>query len=132
MDDGTAEGESRAQNVREIFSVTSRYDTAENSLAAFLEGVALIADVDNMENKDAVTLMTIHSSKGLEFPYVFLPGWEEGIFPSGRSLSKQEDLEEERRLGYVAITRAQESCEIFYTPKAVDVWALAVSVPSPF
>ncbi len=132
LDDGTAEGESRAQNVREIFSVTSRYDTADDSLAAFLEGVALIADVDNMENKNAVTLMTIHSSKGLEFPYVFLPGWEEGIFPSSRSLSKKEDLEEERRLGYVAITRAKKKCEILYTKKRLMFGQFNYPVPSPF
>lgn len=132
LDDGTAEGESRAQNVREIFSVTSRYDHADDSLAAFLEGVALIADVDNMENKDAVTLMTVHSSKGLEFPHVFLPGWEEGIFPSARSLSKKEDLEEERRLGYVAITRAEQKCDILYTKKRLMFGQFQYPVPSPF
>ncbi len=132
LDDGTAEGESRAQNVREIFSVTSRYDHAENSLEAFLEGVSLIADVDNMENKDAVTMMTIHSAKGLEFPHVFLPGWEEGIFPSSRALSKKEDLEEERRLGYVAITRAQEKCDILYTKKRLMFGNFQYPLPSPF
>ena len=132
LDDGTAEGESRAQNVREIFSVTSRYDTAEDSLASFLEGVALIADVDNMENKDAVTMMTMHSSKGLEFPHVFLPGWEEGIFPSSRSLSKKEDLEEERRLGYVAITRAQQTCSIFFAEKRLMFGQIQYGRPSPF
>ena len=132
LDDGTSEGESRAQNVREIFSVTGRYDTAEDSLFAFLEGVALIADVDNMENKDAVTMMTVHSSKGLEFPSVFLPGWEEGIFPSSRSQSKQEDLEEERRLGYVAITRAKQKCDILYTKKRLMFGQFQYPLPSPF
>ena len=132
LDDGTSEGESRAQNVREIFSVTSRYDAADDSLASFLEGVALIADVDNMENKDAVTMMTVHSSKGLEFPHVFLPGWEEGIFPSSRSLSKKEDMEEERRLGYVAITRAEKKCDILYTKKRLMFGQFSYPMSSPF
>ena len=111
LDDGTAEGESRIQNVKELFSVATRYDSAEQSLAAFLEGVALVSDIDRYdEASDAVTLMTIHASKGLEFPVVFLPGWEEGIFPSASAQFSPEQLEEERRLGYVAITRAKDRC----------------------
>ncbi len=113
LDDGTNEGEMRKQNVQEIFSVSTRYDAAEDPLAAFLEGIALISDLDKMDEKqDAITLMTIHASKGLEFPVVFLPGWEEGIFPSQSSQFSLEQLEEERRLGYVAITRAEKECFI--------------------
>ncbi len=112
LDDGTAEGQARIENVRELFSVAGRYDTSENGLSDFLEGVALISDLDNIQNSDAVTLMTIHASKGLEFPIVFLPGWEENIFPSSASQFDGELLEEERRLGYVAITRAERQCFI--------------------
>ena len=84
-------------------------------LTGFLEEVALISDIDNYDtNADAVTLMTIHSAKGLEFPVVFLPGVEENLFPSRQSAEKPEELEEERRLAYVAVTRARESLYITY------------------
>lgn len=112
LDDGTAEGQSRVENVRELFSVAGRYDTSENGLSDFLEGVALISDLDNVRDSDTVTLMTVHASKGLEFPIVFLPGWEENMFPSSASQFDNELLEEERRLGYVAITRAERQCFI--------------------
>jgi DNA helicase-2/ATP-dependent DNA helicase PcrA len=112
LDDGTSEGEARQQNVRELFSVAGRYDSADESLAAFLEGVALISDLDQLQNGDAVTLMTIHASKGLEFPCVFLAGWEEGMFPGQGALTDRGALEEERRLGYVAITRSMDHCTI--------------------
>lgn len=113
LDDGTAEGEARIQNVKELLSVANKYDSADHPLESFLEGVALIADIDNYEEQgDKVTLMTIHASKGLEFPVVFLPGWEEGIFPSTNAEFDPEQMEEERRLGYVALTRAQKKCFI--------------------
>ncbi len=112
LDDGTSEGEARKQNVQELFSVAGRYDSAEDSLASFLEGVALISDLDQMKDGDSVTLMTVHASKGLEFPRVFLAGWEEGMFPGQGALTDRNALEEERRLGYVAITRAKEHCTI--------------------
>lgn len=112
LDDGSSEGEARQQNVKELFSVAARYDTAEDSLATFLEGVALISDLDQVDSSDTVTLMTIHASKGLEFPVVFLPGWEENMFPSSRANDDRNALEEERRLGYVAITRAEKQCTI--------------------
>ena len=113
LNDGSSEGESRQQNVKELFSVAGRYDATENPLADFLEGVALISDIDQVDqNNDAVTMMTIHASKGLEFPTVFLPGWEEGIFPSTSSQMDPNQLEEERRLAYVAITRAEKKCTI--------------------
>ena len=105
------EGLERIANVGELISNAVAYeqDNNEASLAGFLEDVALISDVDNYdENADAVVLMTMHSAKGLEFPVVFLPGFEDGIFPSIQSASDPEELEEERRLAYVAITRAKE------------------------
>lgn len=133
LNDGTMEGESRIQNVKELFSVAGRYDGADQPLAAFLEGVALIADIDNLESSDAVTLMTIHSSKGLEFPVVYLPGWEEGIFPSTMSLmSGRNESEEERRLAYVAITRSEKKCTISYTKQRTLFGRREYMVPSPF
>jgi len=133
LDDGTIEGESRVQNVRELFSVAGKYDTADDSLAVFLEGVSLVADVDRMDEKsDAVMLMTVHSAKGLEFPIVFLPGWEDGIFPGSSAQFSVDDLEEERRLGYVAITRAQKKCEIFHAKKRMIFGKTEFSAPSKF
>lgn len=133
LDDGTDEGESRQQNVKELFSVAARYDAADNPLADFLEGVALISDLDKLNaDQEAVTLMTIHASKGLEFPYVFLPGWETGIFPSKRSALDPEDLEEERRLGYVAITRAEKNCCILHTKQRTLFGKTEYSSPSQF
>ncbi len=105
------DGLERIANVGELISNAVEYEsnTDEPTLAGFLEDVALVSDVDNYdENADAVVMMTIHSAKGLEFPVVFLPGFEDGIFPSIQSANNDEDLEEERRLAYVAITRAKE------------------------
>ncbi len=133
LDDGTGEGEMRIQNVRELFSVAAKYDGADHSLAAFLEGVALIADVDQYdEASEKVTLMTIHSSKGLEFPVVFLPGWEEGIFPSSSAQFSGEQLEEERRLGYVALTRAKQKCVILHAGQRMLFGRTEYSSPSKF
>ncbi|MCF7917786.1 UvrD-helicase domain-containing protein [Candidatus Gracilibacteria bacterium] len=133
LDDGTAEGEMRQQNVRELFSVAGKYDTAEDSLAAFLEGVALISDIDQYEGEqDRVAMMTVHASKGLEFPVVFLPGWEDGIFPSSSSQFSLEQLEEERRLGYVALTRAQKKCIITHAKSRMIFGKTDYSSPSKF
>ena len=133
LDDGSGEGEARIQNVQELFSVATRYDSADDSLAAFLEGVALISDLDNL-NKDAdsVTMMTIHASKGLEFPVVFLPGWEDGIFPSSSSQFSAEQLEEERRLGYVAITRSEKKCTILHAQQRMLFGRTEYGAPSKF
>ncbi len=117
LNDGSSEGESRIENVKELFSVATKYDSVEDSLATFLEGVALISDLDRVENTDTVTLMTVHAAKGLEFPIVFLPGWEENIFPSSSAQFDESQLEEERRLGYVAITRAEKKCFITHAQK---------------
>lgn len=111
LDDNTVENEARLENIGELISVAHKYDKLEPkiSLSVFLEEVSLIADVDNMDEKDnSVIFMTVHSAKGLEFPYVFIAGLEEGIFPHNRSLMDRFELEEERRLMYVALTRAME------------------------
>ncbi len=105
------EGAERIANIGELISNAVSYEseTPEPSLEGFLEDVALVSDIDNYdEDADAVVLMTIHSAKGLEFPVVFLPGFEDGIFPSIQSAMDPEELEEERRLAYVGITRAKE------------------------
>lgn len=107
LDDGSLQAEDRAENVKELVSVAREY--ADLGLAGFLEEVALISDLDEVQaNQDAVLLMTMHAAKGLEFPVVFMIGMEESIFPSSRSLYDQNDMEEERRLCYVGMTRARE------------------------
>ncbi len=114
------ESVSRLENLQEFVNVTTEYDSsaAEPSLGGFLETVALIADVDTLnESGEAVTLMTLHSSKGLEFPSVFLVGLEEGVFPHSRSLGSDTELEEERRLAYVGMTRAKEELHLTYATR---------------
>lgn len=103
--------EDRANNIKELSSMFIKYqeESEEPDLSAFLEDVALISDIDSYnEDEDAVVLMTLHSAKGLEFPVVFIPGMEEGIFPGAQCMFSEEELEEERRLAYVGITRAKE------------------------
>lgn len=110
-DENTIEAENRIENLEEFLTVAIEFEEeyAENSLSQFLEGITLSSDIDNVEEaEDSVTLMTLHSAKGLEFPVVFLVGMEEGIFPGYKSISEPKELEEERRLCYVGITRAKE------------------------
>lgn len=108
----TIEAQNRVENIQELINAVIEYEqnTAEPTLSDYLENVALTADIDTMETDttDMVTLMTLHSAKGLEFPFVFIVGMEEGYLPHGRSLDTQAELEEERRLCYVGITRAME------------------------
>lgn len=109
--ENTVEAESRLQNLDELLTVAMEFEEefAENSLNEFLESITLSSDVDNLEDtEESVTLMTLHSAKGLEFPVVFLVGMEEGIFPGYKSIGEPKELEEERRLFYVGITRAKE------------------------
>ena len=109
--ENTIEAESRIQNLEEFLTVAIEFEEqmAENTLAEFLESISLTSDIDNMEeSEDTVTLMTLHSAKGLEFPVVFLVGMEEGIFPGYKSIGEIKELEEERRLFYVGITRAMK------------------------
>jgi DNA helicase II / ATP-dependent DNA helicase PcrA len=109
--DTTIEGQGRVENVRELQSVAEEYELREpeGGLAGFLESIALVSDADQVESgSSAVTLMTLHTAKGLEYPVVFIVGLEENVFPHVRSIGEPRDLEEERRLAYVGITRAQE------------------------
>jgi DNA helicase-2/ATP-dependent DNA helicase PcrA len=113
----TEEAMGRLENLQELLNVTIQYDgtSDEPSLAGFLESVALISDLDSANTDgDAVTLMTLHSAKGLEFPVVFLVGLEEGVFPHSRSLTNDTELEEERRLCYVGMTRARQELHLLH------------------
>lgn len=117
--EATEEAKGRIENLKELVSKATEYQKAaeEPSLAGFLEEVALVADIDNYEQEaDTVVLMTLHSAKGLEFPYVFMTGMEEGVFPSYRSMisGNPNDVEEERRLCYVGITRAREQLYLLH------------------
>ena len=113
------EAQSRLENIDEFLSVTKSFEDTndDKSLVAFLTDLALVADIDKLDDDeqptDAVILMTLHAAKGLEFPVVFLMGLEEGVFPHSRSLMDEEEMEEERRLAYVGITRAEE--ELYMT-----------------
>ena len=111
-DEDTTEAETRLENIEEFLTVAMEFEEqmAENSLEEFLEGITLSSDLDNADDQeDTVTLMTLHSAKGLEFPVVFLVGMEEGIFPGYKSIGEPKELEEERRLCYVGITRAKQN-----------------------
>ncbi len=110
--ENTVEAENRIENLDEFLTVAIEFEEeeAENGLSQFLEGITLSSDIDDLQDDDEyVTLMTLHSAKGLEFPVVFLVGMEEGIFPGYKSISEPKELEEERRLCYVGITRAKEN-----------------------
>ena len=111
LDEDPESAEDRKNNINELSSMFIKYqeEDADFELSDFLEDVALVADIDSYnEDDDAVVLMTLHSAKGLEFPIVFIPGMEESVFPGSQSVYSEEDLEEERRLAYVGITRARE------------------------
>jgi Superfamily I DNA and RNA helicases len=112
QNDKSPEAPGRLENLKELIKALEQFD----NLAGFLEHVALIMDNDSGEDGEKVTIMTLHGAKGLEFPVVFLPGWEEGLFPSQRSMDENgtKGLEEERRLAYVGITRAEELCTISF------------------
>lgn len=110
--ENTVEAETRLQNLDEFLTVAIEFEdeSADPTLSEFLEGITLSSDLDGMEDsEESVTLMTLHSAKGLEFPVVFLVGMEEGIFPGYKSIGEPKELEEERRLCYVGITRAKEN-----------------------
>jgi len=107
LHDGTPAGEARQENVKELLSVAKEY--SEVGLSGFLEEVSLVSDLDRADfGSDAVTLMTLHAAKGLEFPIVFMAGMEESVFPHSRAMYDQSEMEEERRLCYVGMTRAKE------------------------
>ena len=133
----TPEGKARKENVEELISAmkafTEEPDYEDVSLSAFMADVALITDMDNKDtNQDAVTLMTVHGAKGLEFPYVYIVGLEENLFPSQMALQDRSDLEEERRLFYVAVTRAQQKLYLAYATSRFRYGKLVYAEPSRF
>jgi DNA helicase-2/ATP-dependent DNA helicase PcrA len=131
LNDGTALGESRQENVKELMSVAQAY--RDVGLADFLEEVSLVSDIDQADfNSDAVTLMTLHSAKGLEFPVVFIVGLEETILPHSRSLYDQSEMEEERRLCYVGMTRAKAELYMLYATSRVLYGGVQHNPPSRF
>ena len=133
--DGSEEGEERWANLLELRSVTTRYDdlSPEDALDRLLEETALVADQDAYAgDKDAVTMITLHAAKGLEFPVVFIAGLEEGVFPHARALEDERELEEERRLAYVGITRAKRRLYLSNAWRRAT-WGMGqASVPSRF
>ena len=135
VDDGSVEGEARLENIAELVSVSQKYDKLEPgmSLSIFLEEVSLIADIDSVDEKDnAVNFMTVHSAKGLEFPYVFIAGLEEGVFPHSRSMLDYQEMEEERRLLYVAMTRAMDCLYLLHARERTLYGESRANAPSQF
>ena len=140
--DGTEEGEERWANLLELRSVTTRYDdlSPEDALDRLLEETALVADQDSYEGEaDAVTLITLHAAKGLEFPIVFIAGLEEGVFPTSRAIDAErempprtEPMEEERRLAYVGITRAKRRLHLTHASRRIFRGMGQLSIPSRF
>lgn len=131
LDDGTAQGEARQENVKELLSVAQEYHEA--GLEGFLEEVALVSDLDSADfSGDAVTLMTLHAAKGLEFPVVFMAGMEESLFPHSRALYDQSEMEEERRLCYVGMTRAKQELYMIYANSRLLYGGVQHNPPSRF
>ncbi len=128
--DRSAEAPGRLENLKELVNNMEEYE----SLRSFLEHVALVMDAEQNENLDAVNIMTLHSAKGLEFQTVFLPGWEEGLFPHQRALDEggRSGLEEERRLAYVGLTRAKRHCHIWFVSNRRIHGLWQSTVPSRF
>ena len=131
LEDGTLQGESRVENVRELISVAKAYQDV--GLDGFLEEVSLISDLDSTDfNGNAVTLMTLHAAKGLEFPVVFMVGLEETVLPHSRALYDASEMEEERRLMYVGMTRAREELYLLYASARVLYGGMQHNPPSRF
>ena len=128
--DRTPTAQTRLENLKELVNAMSEFD----SLEGYLEHVSLVMDVERAAGADSVQIMTLHGAKGLEFPLVFLPGWEEGVFPSQRSLDEkgEKGLEEERRLAYVGITRAREEARIFFAANRQVYGRWTSQLPSRF
>lgn len=134
-EENTEEANSRIENIQEFISVAREQEDLglDTELGEFLTRMSLISDLDTVaDNEEAVTLMTLHSAKGLEFPVVFLAGLEEGLFPHARSLGRNQDMEEERRLMYVGITRAEEHLFLTYTKRRLIYGDYKYFMPSRF
>ena len=129
-DNKDAKSQGRLENLKELMQAISEFDTLEG----YLEHVSLVLDVESGPQEDEISLMTLHAAKGLEFPLVFLPGWEEGVFPSQKSLDENglAGLEEERRLAYVGITRAREKAKIYFAANRQIYGSWQSSIPSRF
>ncbi len=131
----TIEAENRLENLDEFLTVAIEFEeeSADATLSEFLEGITLSSDIDNMEEtEDSVTLMTLHSAKGLEFPAIFLVGMEEGIFPGYKSISEPKEMEEERRLCYVGVTRAKENLFITFAKQRTIFGSTSYNIVSRF
>jgi len=128
--DRSAEAPGRLENLKELINNMGEYE----SMAGFLEHVALVMDIAGGESNDAVSIMTLHSAKGLEFETVYLPGWEEGLFPSQRTIDEngRAGLEEERRLAYVGLTRARKNAKIWFVSNRRVHGLWQSTVPSRF
>ena len=128
--DKSPQAQGRLENLKELVQSMAGYETLE----AYLEHIALVMDLDRGSSADSVQIMTLHQAKGLEFPLVFLPGWEEGVFPSQRSMdeSGEKGLEEERRLAYVGITRAREEARISFAANRQVYGRWTSQLPSRF
>ena len=128
--DRSPQSQGRLDNLKELVQSMAQFDT----LTAYLEHVSLVMDLDRGAGSDSVQIMTLHSAKGLEFPLVFLPGWEEGVFPSQRSMDEkgEKGLEEERRLAYVGVTRAREQARISFAANRQVYGRWTSQLPSRF
>jgi DNA helicase-2/ATP-dependent DNA helicase PcrA len=131
----TVEAQTRIENLKELLTDTLNFEatTEEPTVSAFLEHASLMSDIDTLEEgEDAVVLMTLHSAKGLEFPVVFLAGMEEGVFPHARSMQQDSQMEEERRLAYVGVTRAREQLFLSYAVRRTIFGNTQFGSPSRF
>lgn len=133
--ENTLEAESRIQNLEEFLTVANEFEkeAVDKSLTEFLNGISLASDTDSLEDSEnVVTLMTLHSAKGLEYPVIFLVGLEEGIFPGHQSMDNPEDIEEERRLFYVGITRAKQNLFLTFARRRTIFGSTSCNPPSRF
>lgn len=130
LDDGSVRAEDRQNNVKEL--VSDAEDRPDTNLETYLEEVALVSSLDESTSTPAVTLMTLHAAKGLEFPVVFMAGMEEGLFPQTRALYDQSELEEERRLCYVGMTRAREELYLLSASSRLTFGSRLYNPPSRF